>query len=642
MRSSRDPFIIPGTAADKKQGVLPDWHKSSEVSETFLVGESDAPWLGRLFPARKLRFLLIVIIAVFLILFGRLFYLQIVSGREFRELAEGNRLKLEILPASRGIIFDRFSRPLVENIAAFSLFFQPMVYQARLDEAQKEQLNSFLINELHLNEATVAEFEKEESYLPIPIEENLSYEEAIKTMLKIKNLSPLKIIIDPQRKYQTNSALGNLLGYTSRIIKEEKDQYLKLGYQLTDKVGREGLEKYYQDVLRGHDGQKQIEVDAFSQENKVIAEQPPVNGQNLILSIDLGLQQEIYQSLNSSLPYRAGAVVALDPRSGKVRALVSWPTFDGNLFSQGIFNESYQVLISSALKPLFNRAIAGVYPSGSTIKLVIGLAGLEEGLINQATQVNSVGGVWYDKWFFPDWKAGGHGYTNIIRALAESVNSFFYYLALEDFDGHHGLGLEKMISYFKRFGLGEVLGIDLKGEQPGFVPSKEWKERVKEEAWYPGDTLHLAIGQGDLLVTPLQVAAFTSVIANGGTLYKPQLVEKIINPETNTETIIKPEAIGRGLGSRDNLAIIAQGLRAAVLSGSARGLALVGRAVAAKTGTAQSGGNQLPHAWLTSYLPYEHPELVLTILVENGGEGSVTAVPIAREILSWYVKNRLK
>jgi penicillin-binding protein 2 len=198
-----------------------------------------------------------------------------------------------------------------------------------------------------------------------------------------------------------------------------------------------------------------------------------------------------------------------------------------------------------------------------------------------------------------------------------------------------------MIGYFKNFGLGKILGIDLAGEHAGFVPTKQWKEETKGEAWYPGDTLHLAIGQGDLLVTPLQVAAYTAVVANGGTLYKPQLVEKIINPKNSQETEIKPEALAKGLGSRDNLAIVASGMRAAVTGGSARGLGLVGANVAAKTGTAQANSSELPHAWATAFLPYENPELVITVLVENGGEGSGVAIPVAREVLSWYVQNRL-
>ncbi|MCX6785545.1 MAG: penicillin-binding protein 2 [Candidatus Komeilibacteria bacterium] len=641
MRGSRDPFIIPGAAPDKRQGTITDQSFASEVSEAFLVGENTL-WLGRLFSPVKLRALLAIVVLFFLILGGRLFYLQVLAGSHFRGLAENNRLKVEILPAARGIIFDRFSVPLVANIPTFSLFFQPMVYQSHLTAAQKEALQAFLLSDLNLSTSSVAALVKTESYLPVPLKENLSYEEALKTMLKIKEFSPLKIIIDPKRQYRANTALGNLLGYASRITPAEKDKYLALNYQLTDRVGRVGLEEYYQDKLHGQDGQKQIEVDAFGRENKIVAEQPPENGQNLILSIDAGLQEKIYQTLKSQVPGRAGAVVAMDPRNGHVRALVSWPTFDGNLFSQGISMDNYQSLLADPLKPLYNRAIAGEYPSGSTIKLIMSLAGLEESVINQNTQVNSVGGVWYDKWFFPDWKAGGHGLTNVIKALSESVNTFFYYLALDNLDGHHGLGLDRMVSYFTRFGLGKVLGIDLGGERSGFVPTKQWKEQTKGEAWYPGDTLHLAIGQGDLLVTPLQVAFYTGVIANGGTLYQPQLVEKIINPKTSTETAIEPCVLAKGLGSRDNLAIVASGLRAAVTSGSARGLNLVGAAVAAKTGTAQANSNQQPHAWATAFLPYDNPELVLTVLVENGGEGSGVAIPVARDVLTWYVQNRLK
>ncbi len=636
MQRFHDPFIIPGQAKHKKQLTVNEIGRSSEVTSPFLAGNT--LWLGRLVPPLKLKLLWLIICLTFFILLGRLFYLQFLKGEDFRSLAEGNRVRLELIPAARGIIFDHVGVPLVENVPTFSLFFQAKT--GGLSKEEKETTSSVL-KDLGLSEEEINVLFNNESYLPIPVKENLNYETALTLLLKINESSSLKLIIDPRRQYRPQAALAHLLGYTSRITKEEKDAYLELGYQLTEKVGRRGVEETYQALLRGKDGKKQIEVDAYGRESKVLASEPPLNGQNLILGLDAGLQEKINETLKRLIPHRAGAVIALDPTNGKVRALVSWPTFDNNDFSQGLSLAAYQAVRDNPLKPLFNRAISGTYPSGSTIKIVLGLAGLEEKIINQNTQINSVGGVWYDKWFFPDWKSGGHGLTNLVKAIAESVNSYFYYLALEDFEGHRGLGLEKILSWFRKFNLGAPTGIDLQGEQGGFVPTAKWKEETKGEVWYPGDTLHLAIGQGDLLVTPLQVALFTSVVASGGTIYQPQTVEKIINPQAHEEKIIEPKVLKANFLNSDNLRLMASAMRAAVTSGSARRLNALPVKVAGKTGTAQSISGKLSHAWFTGYLPYENPSLVLTVLVEEGGEGSETAVPIAQEIISWYATNRL-
>lgn len=637
MWKSRDPFIIPGFSADKRQGQVENFYDSREVSESFLVMGSSQT-LGRLVNLSKQRLALAILTGLFLLLAGRLIYLQFFSGHEFRQIAEGNRLRREWLAPGRGIIFDHLGQPMVENIGTFSIFFQPAISGL---SAEAKQTIAGIFKELELTDEQTENLLTTSGYLPVAIKENLSYDQALELMLKVQDAPALKVIIDPLRNYPADGSLAHLFGYTSRITKEEKDKYMALDYQLTEKVGHGGgLEEYYQSELRGSFGQRQIEVDAFGQEKKVIAEQEPKNGNNLVLGIDLGLQQKITESLRRLQPHKAVAVVALDPRNGQVRALVSWPTYDNNQFSQGISSESYQSLLNNSLKPLINRVISGEYPTGSTIKLVMSLAGLQAGVIDRNSSVSSVGGVWYDKWFFPDWKAGGHGITNVIKALSESVNTFFYYLALENFDGHRGLGLERMLSYFSAFGLGKITGLDLKGERAGFLPSEEWKIEAKNEAWYPGDTLHLAIGQGDLLATPLQVAMYTSVVANGGTLFEPRLLEKIIEPSTGQTMVIESKIIRSALGSKSNFAIVAEGMRAGVTSGSSRRLSLLSVPVAGKTGTAQaSSGN--PHAWFTGFLPYQNPELVITVLVENGNEGSETAAPIAYEVLDWYVKNRL-
>ncbi len=641
MKAQRDPFLIPEQLPGMKDSFLPNFSYSKEVGESLPTSESSSLWLGKIISIAKLKVFFIVILILFSILFIRLGYLQIIKGAHYHRLAEGNRLHLEYLLASRGIIFDHWHKPLVENVATFSLYLNP---EALLqDEEERQKIREILLTTDNLTvTTTLDQLINNQSSLPILVKENLSYEQALALMIKTGGLEALAIVVDPLRHYLYDNINAHLLGYTSRITTKDKDEYLKKGYQLIERIGRTGIEGYYEEQLRGRPGKRQVEVDSLGRQQQIIAEEASQAGQNLVLAIDNGLQEAIVQALKRQLLRQAAAVVALDPNTGKIRGLISWPTFNHNAFSQSLAEEEYKKITIDPLKPLFNRAIAGEYPSGSTIKLIIAAAALKEKLINRPTQVISSGGVWYDQWFFPDWKEGGHGLTDIIKALAESVNTYFYYLALEEFAGHKGLGLEQMLNYFRLAGLGRTLGIDLAGEQPGFLPTAEWKEKTKGEIWYPGDTLHLAIGQGDLLVTPLQIASLTALVANGGTLYTPELVEEIINPQSGEVKQIESKIINSGIFRKDDLEIVAEGMRAAVLRGSASSLASLPIAVAGKTGTAQASGKQKPHAWFTSFAPYLKPELVLTIIVENGGEGSEVAVPLAREIWQWYYQNRFK
>lgn len=637
MHKSKDPFLMP--QAEKFTKTEAAFVYGQEINETFSPGGNACLWIGKIISSSKHRLSFIFILLIFSVLIARLCYLQIFQGANLRALADSNRFRKEIIPASRGVIFDSQGIALVDNIPSFSLFLNTAELKSHQEE--KLEIKNILIGSGLKDETSVDELFKSESYLPVAVAENLPYEQAINLQLRTKNINSLKIDIDSYRNYMNGENFCHLLGYLSRITPQDKDYYLKKGYRLTEKVGSYGLEEFYQNKLRGNDGMRLIEVDSLGREKSVIAEKSPESGNNLYLNIDSGLQNFIGDTLKKYIRNKAGVVIALNPNNGKVLGLVSWPAFDNNNFSRGISLTEYQKLIDNPLKPLYNRAISGEYPSGSTIKLIMSVAGLYEGVITRQTLVNSVGGVYYDKWFFPDWKAGGHGFTNVIKALADSVNTFFYYLALEDFDGHHGLGLKLMLKYFHDFGLGEKMGIDLFGEKTGFLPDPEWKVKTKGEAWYPGDTLHLAIGQGDLLVTPLQVAAFTAAVANEGTLFMPELVERIIDLTKGEDTIIEPKIIRGDLANKSVFNIVAEGLRAGVISGSSANLNNLPVAAAGKTGTAQAGENILPHAWFTGYIPYENPQITLTVLVENGGDGSSVAVPIAKDIFKWYIENRI-
>jgi len=319
--------------------------------------------------------------------------------------------------------------------------------------------------------------------------------------------------------------------------------------------------------------------------------------------------------------------------------MISYPSYDNNIFIQGNDSE-YQELSQNIDKPFIFRALAGEYPPGSIIKPLLAIAGLSEGIITSKTNIFSSGGIRIGQWFFPDWKEGGHGNTNVVKALAESVNTFFYYLG-GGFNDFKGLGQGKIRKYLSTFGLTRKTGIDLPGEKDGFIATPEWKREYKNEPWYIGDTYHLSIGQGDVLVTPLQVTNYTMLLANNGTLFVPHIVKAFRDPVDNTIKNKSLQIVSKDLFNLEDSILVKEGMRAAVTQGSARYLNDSVVEVAGKTGTAQVGGDKPPHAWFIGFAPYDNPKIVLTILIENGGEGSTIAVPAAKEIISFlFAKNK--
>jgi penicillin-binding protein 2 len=315
--------------------------------------------------------------------------------------------------------------------------------------------------------------------------------------------------------------------------------------------------------------------------------------------------------------------------------MVSLPSYDNNQFAVGISTKDYQMLIENPDQPLFNRSVSGEFPSGSTIKPVMAAAALQERVVSENTKFQSSGGLRIGQWFFPDWQAGGHGSTDVRKAIAQSVNTYFYYIG-GGYEEFQGLGVERIVRYGKLFGLGEQTGIDLPGEAKGFLPTPDWKKEAKGEPWYIGDTYHLSIGQGDLLVTPLQVAMYTAAFANGGTLFRPHLVKTVLFGDDRIMTSVKEEPIREKFIDEYDMQVVRDGMRQTVLSGSARSMQSVPVPVAGKTGTAQWSSKKDPHAWFTGFAPYDNPAVAITVLIEEGEEGSSVAVPVAREFLTWY------
>ncbi len=635
--SDFNPFPVP-----KKIAKLSHYERRQNEGSSFWLDERLSQ-VNLFLSSHKVKLIFFVLLFSFLVLWGRVFWLQIVHGRQYALYANSNRLRQQIIPAERGIIYDRYLSPLVANVPKYVLYLTPGDLPAssddRLDVLRRlSKLINYDLNELKELYAAA----RSHPYQPVLVSDKLTHQQVIKLKIVLPGLAGFDLRTEPRRVYLDNASLSHILGYVGKINSTELKQRYKQGYHLNDYIGKSGLELYYEKSLRGRTGLKEVEVNATGKIQKVLRQKAAAIGDNLVLSLDLGLQRELAQALKAALnstPKATGAVgIALDPHNGEVLALVSLPDYDNNSFSAGISALAYQHYLNDPHRPLFDRAISGTYPPGSTFKPLVALAALEDHIINVQTSFLSTGGLRIGHWFFPDWKAGGHGRTNVIKAIAESVNTFFYYIG-GGYKNFHGLGVKRIVSFARRFYLGRTLGIDLPGEAKGFLPTPDWKEKVKKEKWYIGDTYHLAIGQGDILVTPLQVAAYTAAIANGGTLYRPHLVKKIKSGSDRDSAADKFNStdyvLKKHLASTDNINLVRLGMRTTVLKGSARSLQLLPVAAAGKTGTAQVGQHKY-HAWFTGFAPFDSPQIVLTIMIENGGEGSSVAVPVFRRVLNWY------
>ena len=567
--------------------------------------------------------------------------MQIAKGSEYRSAAEENRIRIDEIKAPRGIIYDRENTVLAHNIPNFLLTCTPADLpkdEERKDKLFKQIAEILSINQLDLK-TTINQYPPY-SYQSFVIQDHIPYDQAMLLKIASTDMPGISLNISTFREYLTDNNFSHLLGYMGKISPAELEEHPDYSYD--DYLGKAGLELFYEDLLKGKNGKKEIEVNSLGKESKIITESKAQAGQNIILTIDKNLQEILGQALEETIKksksITGAAAVSIDSRNGEILALVSSPGFDHNAVTLGLTPQEYQEITDNPKNPLFNRAISGEYPPGSTIKPLIALAALEEGIIDENTTFLSTGGIQIDKWFFPDWKSGGHGPTNVKKAIAESVNTFFYIVS-GSYDTVTGLGVNRIKSYLELFGLNNTLGIDLSGEASGFLPTKEWKEENKGERWYIGDTYHLAIGQGDILATPLQVANYTATMANGGIFYRPHLVKAFSDSKNQIIKEISPEIIRQDFISSSHFQIVREGLNEAVISGSSRALADLPVLAAGKTGTAQFGNQGKTHAWFTSFAPYDNPEIVITVLVEAGGEGHATALPIAKKGLQyWFSK----
>jgi penicillin-binding protein 2 len=628
------------------------------------------------------------VLVVFGLLAMRLYQLQIVRGDEFRLWADKNRFRLVPLEASRGIVYDRQGKLLVRNVPRFTVTLIPAYLpdDPAAEEAVFRRLSALLAlpatrddtqriaQELGLNAQEIADMGVRSiqelvdevrywaPYQPLVLKRNVDRDTVFQIEETHLDLPGVLVEAGPVRQYPYGELIAHLMGYVGPIPADQAEAYEASGYDTSeDAVGLIGVEDAFEDLLRGVKGEKYIEVDVAGREVRTVAQVPPTAGKSLRLTIDLALQEKMTQALQRWLDQAGadiGVTIAMNPQTGEILGMVSLPAYDNNLFSGGISVADYQMLSDDPRHPLINYAISGRHPPGSTFKIIPAAAALQEGVVSRSTRVNCQGTLWLPDERFPDdaeqgqkfycWihKQGrGHGDMNIISGIANSCDIYFYWIGGGFLDEFDGLGLERLAEYAHLFGLGELSGIELPGENPGLVPTAKWKRINYSERWVTGDTYNMTIGQGYVLATPLQMLNATAAVANGGTLYRPQVLYQVLDEEGNVVRDFAPEVIRKLPIEAQYLATVAEGMEAAVVWGSAQGAYLDDVRVAGKTGTAEfydpdippdSKGNLPTHAWFTAFAPVGNPEIALVVFVYNGGEGTATAVPAAAEILRYY------
>lgn len=563
----------------------------------------------------------------------RLVNLQITRGTIFQVLAKGNRVETKLVVPPRGVILDRNGKTLAKNIPVYVL----NVYPAQLPKTRADR------ETLYEAVSQIVGIEKEEivrqldegglrSLEPVTLKTNIDRDTALLWQVQLGPLSGVSINQIPIRSYELG--LSHILGYVGMVT--DKDLQTRPDIRSSSLVGKTGIEAVYDSYLQGQEGREEVEVDSVGQIQRIVSNEPALPGNSLQLYLDKDLQEVMANALREGLQKAnktKGVTLALDPRTGGVLGMVSLPSYDNNLFIERGKNTERQAIFDNQDQPLFNRAIAGNYPPGSTIKPLWSIAGLTEKNITESTDIITPAEITIGNSVFPDWKA--HGHANVKKAIAESNNIFFYALA-GGYDKIKGLGPNKLKDYANRFGLGQETRIDLIGEGTGLVPDPEWKKKKKKSAWYTGDSYNMAIGQGDLLVTPIQMAQAIGAIANGGKLLSPRVVKEISNHADQPIQSLDPPNINKEVAEVDILRIVREGMRQTVTEGTARPLADIPMPIAGKTGTAQFEVKGQTHAWFVGFAPYDNPSIVLVVLIEGAGDSFEHAVPIAKKIFSWY------
>ncbi|MBE01539.1 penicillin-binding protein 2 [Marinobacter lutaoensis] len=599
----------------------------------------------RLFQRRALV-MVIFIIVMLGVLVARMYQLQIVEHDIYTTLSDKNRVQVQSVPPPRGLIYDRNHELLAENRPVFSVTLVPERVEGM--EETLTRLESLLeISEQDLTRFQRRLREPRRPFQEIPLRYDLTEEEIARLAVHRHELPGVEVKAELVRYYPHSELTSHVLGYVGRINRDELKRIDPVNYAGTNYIGKSGIERFYENVLHGKVGYQHVETNARGRTLRVLERKNPVPGEDLQLHLDLRLQKRAYELLDG----RRGAVVAIEPKTGGILALASVPGFDTNKFVTGISVDDYRALSESKDKPLFNRALRGQYPPGSTLKPMLAVAALDSGATTRDYT------IWDPGYFqlkeggrrYRDWKRGGHGWVDLKDAVAESCDVYFYEVAVK-------MGVDTMSNYLSSFGFGEDATLDVAGALSGLLPSREWKQAVRNEPWYPGDSVNLGIGQGFMLATPLQLATATALIANRGRWVEPRLLQDVVGDEP-LEEVLPPETHEPlKLKNPDDWEYVVESMAEVMhgRKGTARG---AGRGapyrMAGKTGTAQVFSLEedeeydadevrerlRDHALFVGFAPVDDPKIVVSVIVENGGSGSGTAAPVARALFdAWLLE----
>ena len=586
---------------------------------------------------RRLIILRVGLLLVVALLGLQLWNLQIREGPYYRDLSENNRTRSVIMEPARGLIYDRNGVLLANNVPSFTL------YVSLEDVKDRERLIHQISNLLGLDEALIRKklTARGSKQLPRKVKDRLTLREATLIESHRLDLPGVMVQVESQRNYPGGATASHLLGYVGEVSPEqlEKPEFSELHQGSV--VGQYGVEKFFDRLMRGQAGQKSIEVDAIGHEKRTVAVEQPHAGDNLYLTIDVRLQKVAENLLGEE----SGAIVALDPRTGDVLAMASRPGFDPNVLSRELTPKQWAEIVQDEGRPLNNRASQGQYPPGSVYKVMMAAAALESKTVTPSTTIFCNGGYQFGRRLYHDWKAGGHGSVDLRHALVQSCDVYFYTVGQR-------MGIETMASFAHQFGLGEETGIELPSERIGIVPSEAWKRKAKNEPWLPGETISASIGQGYVSVTPLQMASLIGTVANDGAMFRPRLVQAVMDRATG-ELQRRPAVLKRTLNLRPGiLPVIKDALAGVVKEGTATKAQSALVTIAGKTGTAQMTAlrtgpeKDIPkkfrdHAWFVAFAPVEAPTIAVAVLGEHMGHGGSASAPLAKELIETYVKLNL-
>lgn len=583
----------------------------------------------------------VLVVAAFCFVAGRVWHLQIRAGEEYRALSENNRVRLKRVRATRGLVFDRKGKVLVENRPSFDIVMVPE--DAREPKAVLSRLEGYLTHELPDARSALESATDRPPFQPVVLRRDVDWPTLVAVETRQLELPGVSLRIGPRRSYPFGPLFAHMLGYIGEVNTGELSRLPE--YRMGDSIGKYGLEKHWETELRGESGGQQIEVDSVGRELRVLREVEPAPGSTLHLTIDVGLQQAAYDALEG----KEGSVVALDPNTGAILAMVSRPAFDPNLFAGGIRTEDWQRLLGDPLRPLNDKAVQGQFPPGSTFKIVVAAAALEEKVIAPSARIFCGGSIHFGNRDFRCWKRGGHGWVDLHQAIVQSCDVYFYQVGQR-------LGVDAIANYSRKFGMGMKSEIRLDHEKAGTIPDTGWKRRTFGEPWYPGETLSVAIGQGYVTATPLQMANVVATVAAGGKRHRPHYVDRMDLPTGETIESGEKQTVDTKLKPA-TIAALRKALRDVVgaANGTGKNARLPGIEVGGKTGTSQVvrlgkgkiDPKKLPreqrdHAWFVAFAPVDEPEIAVAALVEHaGGGGGAIAAPVVQLVLKHFFADRL-